>query len=42
MRRKIGRRWRETQNERGTGGKGRISKRLAYAKIEVKQRRKRK
>ena len=36
MRKKIRRRQREIQNERGTGGKG-----VAYVEIEVKQRRKR-
>lgn len=42
MRKKIVRRQKEIQNERGTGVIGRIRRRVANAEIEVKQRRKRK
>lgn len=33
MRKKIGRIWREIENERGSGVKGRIRKRVVYAEI---------
>lgn len=41
MRKKIEKRCKEIQNERGRGGNGKIRKWVAYGDVEVKRRRKR-